>query len=259
VLNPLTHRKILKKGTPGRATIVSASVPARGASSFNMAMTLQVYVEGMTPYEVEDQWMVKSRDTEALGGSIPVKVDPEDSSRVAIDWDALRDEHEQQEAQRRAALAAQGPVTDPDAAAGGLLGALGLGASMGGMDNVQVSTTEVDARNDPELRAKLQEVLGYELTPGQEIRVEDPALQARIMQVVTAHYAQKKDGATATPTPTPTPAQATPTPAAAPEADPGDDADELLSRLERLTALRDAGALTPEEFAETKQKLLDAG
>ena len=250
MINPLTHRKILKKGTPGRASIVASSVPARGASSFNMAMTLQVYVEGMAPYEVEDQWMVKARDTEALGGSIPVKVDPEDPSRVAIDWDTLRDEHEQHEAQRRAALAAQGPVTDPNAAAaGGILGALGLGASVGGMDNVSVTTSEVDARNDPVLRAKLQEVLGYELTPGQEIRVEDPALQVRIMQVVNEHRAQQQAGATPAAAPQPSPA---------PE-DPGDGADELLSRLERLTALRDAGALTPEEFAETKQRLLDEG
>ena len=71
MINPFTHRRVLKHGTPGRATIVAASVPARGASMFNMAMTLQVYVEGRSPYEVEGQWMVKASDTEALSGSIP--------------------------------------------------------------------------------------------------------------------------------------------------------------------------------------------
>ena len=94
MLNPFTHRRILKKGTPGRATIVAASVPARDASMFNMALTLQVFVEGRTPYEVEGQWMVKASDIEALSGSIPVKVDPDDPEKVEIDWDALRAELE---------------------------------------------------------------------------------------------------------------------------------------------------------------------
>ena len=87
MINPFTHRRVLKHGTPGRATIVAASVPARGASMFNMAMTLQVFVEGRSPYEVEGQWMVKASDTEALSGSIPVKVDPDEPDKVAIDWD----------------------------------------------------------------------------------------------------------------------------------------------------------------------------
>lgn len=108
MLNPFTHRKVLKKGIPGRATIVAASTPARGATSFNMAMTLQVHAEGLTPYEVEDQWMVKAKDTEALHGSIPVKVDRDEPDKVAIDWDALREEHEQHKQRRRDALASGG-------------------------------------------------------------------------------------------------------------------------------------------------------
>lgn len=263
MINPLTHRKILKKGRPGRATVISSSVPERGASSFNVAMTLHVYVEGMSPYEVQEQWMVKARDYGALRGSIPVKVDAEDPTRVAIDWDTLRAEHEQQDDARRAALAAQGPVTDPDAAAAtGILGALGLGnlANMPGVGvdqqflssddvSVQGSTAAVDARDDPELRAKLQEALGYELVPGQSITVTDPAQQQLIMQVVSAHAAAKAAGA--------------PSPPAAPDAgdggDGGDDTGDLIARLERLTALRDAGALTPEEFESTKQRLLAEG
>lgn len=253
MINPWTHRRILKKGTPGRATIVARSVPARGASSFNMAMTLQVYVEGQVPYEVEDQWMVKARDNIALSGSIPVKVDPKDPSRVAIDWDTLRAEHAAEEQQRKDALAAQGPVGDPDtAAAMGLLDSLGLGdlartpgASVTVGEPVTVSPTQVDARHDPELRAKLQALLGVELTPGQTVTIDgsDPALQARILQTVTEHYAS---GA------------GTPPGAGDAAADrPRAADDDLVSGLERLTALRDAGALTPEEFATAKDRLLD--
>jgi hypothetical protein len=222
MLNPLTHRRILKKGTPGRATIVAASVPERGASMFNMAMTLQVFVEGRVPYEVEDQWMVKASDTEALSGSVPVKVDPDEPDKVAIDWDTLRAEHEAATQQRRAALAAQGPVQDLDDVAGG----------------VSSVSPVVDARGDPELRAKLEAVLGYELTPGSTIAVgeNDPALQMRIMQVIAEHQASR---------------------AAAPASPGPANDDELVARLERLTALHEAGALTDEEFAEAKRQMLD--
>jgi Short C-terminal domain len=110
MLNPLTHRKVLKKGTPGRATIVERGALDRGGTSFNLPMTLQVHVEGITPYEVEDQWMVKAKDTVALDGSIPIKVDPSDHEKVAIDWETLRAEYEQEVAARREALAAGGPA-----------------------------------------------------------------------------------------------------------------------------------------------------
>jgi Short C-terminal domain len=105
VLNPFTHRKVLKNGMPGRATIVTRGALDRGATSFNLPMTLQVHVEGVTPYEVEDQWMVKAKDTVALDGSIPVRVDRNDHGRVAIDWDGLRREHEEHVQARREALA----------------------------------------------------------------------------------------------------------------------------------------------------------
>ena len=61
MINPFTHRKILKKGMPGTATIIAMSMPEAGASTQNIAMTLQVRVEGMAPYEVEDQWMVSRK------------------------------------------------------------------------------------------------------------------------------------------------------------------------------------------------------
>lgn len=42
-------------------------------------------------------------------------------------------------------------------------------------------------------------------------------------------------------------------------AEPGDEAVDQLARLERLAALRDGGALTPEEFEAEKAKLLGPG
>ena len=220
MLNPLTHRKILKKGMAGVATIVEMGALDRGGTSFNLPMTLQVHVEGLTPYEVEGQWMVKAKDTVALSGQIPVKVDREDHEKVAIDWDAVRGQYEQHKAQRQQALAAQG-----DAFGGGA---------------VQGATPTIDMRNDPELREKIEKVLGRKLTPGtsEQVAENDPELQMRILQVVQEHAAQKAMGTA--------PAAGT----------AGGGGDDTVAQLERLAALKDSGALTETEFEREKQKIL---
>lgn len=104
MLNPLTHRRILKKGVPGRASIVERGVITSTATSFNLPMTLQVFVEGMTAYEVEDQWMVKADDVVGLSGQIPVMVHRGDPQKVAIDWDGVRAAYSARVADRRHAL-----------------------------------------------------------------------------------------------------------------------------------------------------------
>ena len=194
MLNPLAHRKILKKGMPGSATIVEKGMPPHaGGRNFNLPMTLQVHVEGITPYEVADEWMAKATDYVALVGSIPVMVDREDHARVAIDWEELRERHEQQVTARREALAADGPA--------------GAGAILGG---AQV----IDARNlNPE---QLQQMLG---------------------QLGARGGGQPTPGAEATASP----------------------ADDQLSQLERLSALRASGALTEEEFEQQKRRILGEG
>jgi hypothetical protein len=219
MLNPLSHRKILKKGMPGVATIVEMGALDRGGTSFNLPMTLQVHVEGITPYEVEDQWMVKAKDTVGLSGSIPVKVDPDNHDKVAIDWEGVRAQYEQQKATRQEALASGGGM---DAAA------------------AQGATPTIDMRNDPELRAKIEQVLGRKLTPGtsEQVAQDDPQLQMRIMQVVQQHMAEKAAG---------------PAPATGFGEDGGDD---TVARLERLAALKDSGALTEKEFEQEKRKIL---
>jgi Short C-terminal domain len=108
MLNPFTHKKVLRNGVPGRATIVEMGALDRGGTSFNLPMTLQIHVDGMTPYEVEDQWMVKAKDTIGLSGWIPVRVDRERPERVAIDWEGVRANYEQSKAARRDALASGG-------------------------------------------------------------------------------------------------------------------------------------------------------
>ena len=195
MLNPLTHRKVLKKGTPGRATIVERGALDRGGTSFNLPMTLQVHVEGITPYEIEDQWMVKAKDTVALDGSIPIKVDPSDHEKVAIDWETLRAEYEQEKAARREALAAGGPA----------------GAT------INFGTPQViDANADPQVMEQVGQMLG-------QMGISLDGQQA------TGFASDASTGG----------------------------ADDTISQLERLSALRASGALlSDEEFEEQKRRIL---
>jgi hypothetical protein len=232
MINPFTHRKILKKGMPGRGTIVSMAMPARGASSSNVPMTLQIQVEGLAPYEVEDQWMVSSKDTLGFGMALPVKVDRDDPNKVAIDWAQAREEHEAQTAARREALASQGPV-----AAGG---AVDPAAIMGGAAAMQGASPVIDMRNDPELRRKIEKIVGHELTPGssETVAENDPAMQMQILQVVQQHMAEKAAGGAG---------------------GSGGDSDDTIAQLERLNELRESGALTKKEFEEQKKRILGTG
>ncbi len=218
MINPFTHRKILKKGRAGKAVITAFTMPERGSSTQNLPITLEVHVEGRSPYMVEDQWMVSSKDSLGFGIEVPVKVDVDDPQKVAIDWKAAREVRAAEKGSRAAQLAAQPVVGSswPPAAGGG--------------------APVVDARNDPELRAKLEGVVGHSLEPGTEQTIDtsgDPALAARIMQVVSEHAASQAAGGGSS--------------------GPGED---TISKLERLSRLRDAGALTDEEFEEQKRALL---
>ena len=243
MLNPFAHRKILKKGKPGTGTIIAMSNREAGASSQNVAMTLQIRVEGMSPYEVEDQWMVSSKHSLGFGMALPVKVDPDKPQKVAIDWDAAAAQSASETAARRAALAAQGPV----AGAAPILDPLGGDSVFGGaLGNQQgfapPAEPSVDLRNDPELRAKIEKVIGRELTPGTTERLDfaaDPQMGAAVMQVIAQHQAEQQMRAM--------------NPAASP---PGGDPSDVVAQLERLDALRQSGALSQEEFDEQKKKLL---
>ena len=116
-------------------------------------------------------------------------------------------------------------------------------AAFGGATVQQAPTPAIDIRNDPELRRKLEAVLGCELVPGSTIQVAqgDPALQMRIMQTIQQHQMEKAMAAA--------PAPAAPATSAA-------GGDDMISQLERLSALRASGALTEEEFEAQKARIL---
>jgi len=124
MLNPLTHRrkqrKILANGIAGRARVVEMGAFPDSSSHvqwFRCRLTLHVQVEGVDPYEVEDEWLVPGKDTAALTlgetQPIPVVADPDDHQKVAIDWDGARRQYDEHKAARRDALASGGSIDPP--------------------------------------------------------------------------------------------------------------------------------------------------
>jgi hypothetical protein len=203
VLNPLTQRRILKHGIAGTAEVLHLAYQYGQSSLSNRQLALRVQVPGMDPYDVDGQWMVRGKYVDDLrrGSQIPVKVDPDDPSQVAIDWDRLAHPDPVE-----VTFTAPPQVTVYPQAV------------------VDVTPT-LDLRNDPELRRKIEAVVGHELTPGQTLSLaeNDPLMQQRILQVVQEHRA---------------------------------GTDDRISKLEALAKLRESGALTEAEFAAAKAKIL---
>ena len=68
--------------------IVGHGVPARGAQWFNLDIDMEIHVPGRAAYRVNNQYMVPAGATLGPGVRLPVKVDPNDPSKIAIDWSA---------------------------------------------------------------------------------------------------------------------------------------------------------------------------
>lgn len=77
---------LLANGIPGEGVIVSHGVPARGAQWFNLDIDMEVHVSGRAPYRVNNQYLVPAGATLGQGVKLPVKVDPNDPAKIAIDW-----------------------------------------------------------------------------------------------------------------------------------------------------------------------------
>ncbi|MBA2504865.1 MAG: SHOCT domain-containing protein [Thermoleophilaceae bacterium] len=60
--------------------------PARGAQRFNLDLDLEVHVPGWAAYRVAQQYIVPASAPLGQGVRLPVKVDPNDQAKLAIDW-----------------------------------------------------------------------------------------------------------------------------------------------------------------------------
>lgn len=81
------HARLMSGGIDGEATIIAMGTPARGATMFNLMIDLEVRLPGRDPYRIANQYLVPSSATLGIGVSLPVKVDPDDPAKIAIDWD----------------------------------------------------------------------------------------------------------------------------------------------------------------------------
>jgi hypothetical protein len=80
----------LANGIPGQGVIVAHGTPERGAQWFNMDIDLEVHVSGRRPYRVNNMYLVPAGATLGQGVTLPIKVDPNDPSKIAIDWDGAQ-------------------------------------------------------------------------------------------------------------------------------------------------------------------------
>jgi Short C-terminal domain len=82
--------QILENGIPGQGVIVAHGTPERGAQWFNLDIDLEVHVSGRRPYRVNNMYLVPAGATIGQGVTLPIKVDPNDPSKIAIDWDGAQ-------------------------------------------------------------------------------------------------------------------------------------------------------------------------
>jgi hypothetical protein len=104
VMDQRGQQKLLETGTPARAVVKEfrqqwdtdddALVSKQSVRWGNSQMTLEVRPEGGAPYEWSGEMWVRVKHYNALpgttivGSELPVKVDPADPQKVAVDWDA---------------------------------------------------------------------------------------------------------------------------------------------------------------------------
>jgi hypothetical protein len=82
--------EILANVISGQGVIVAHGTPERGAQWFNLDIDMEVHVSGRQPYRVNNMYMVPAGATIGQGVSLPIKVDPNDPAKIAIDWNSAQ-------------------------------------------------------------------------------------------------------------------------------------------------------------------------
>ncbi len=79
--------RLLAEGMPGTAIVCDMGTPERGATWFNLVLDLEVRPRTREPYRVANEYLVPAAVHLEPGIELPVRIDPEDPSKLAIDWD----------------------------------------------------------------------------------------------------------------------------------------------------------------------------
>jgi hypothetical protein len=80
------QNRLLAEGIPGTAIIREMGTPERGATWFNLTLDLEVHPKTREPYRVANEYLVPAAVHLEPGVELPVKVDPADPAKLAIDW-----------------------------------------------------------------------------------------------------------------------------------------------------------------------------
>ena len=147
--------RLLTEGIAAQGVIVGMGTPARGATTYNLDIDLEVHVPGRAPYRVANQYMVPSAAQIGPGVTLPVRVDAADQSKVAIDWNQAARNPE-----RGAVRPAGADATTPAPAA-----AAPAGAPAAGVDPVAelerlAKLKESGALTDSEFEQQKARILG---------------------------------------------------------------------------------------------------
>ena len=219
---------------PGKAVVQAASQPPDAASSYNVSMWLDVYVEGRDPYRVKHGCMVRAGKHPWPGTTLPVEVDREKPERLRVLWDEVLT------VDQRMATGAPGQSTSVDVDAGAGAGALEF-------QSVTSQTMPVmDLRNNPDLRAKVLAMLkskGVDVSAaerGEHVPMTFTGPRAAEIQQELVKIMQSEAAGSAS----------------APPADPAEATDGTLERLEKLGKLRAEGVLSEDEFQAQKARIL---
>lgn len=284
MLNPFANRKLLKRGETVRAQIVEMSAREHGAEPSKVTMALAVDFRGGV-YEVRDRWMIPGTEPIGVDSKIWVAVDPENHHRVAIDWDRTRADYQERTNPRRRVFAAGIPV--PVTKVKAALEQAGETAPVELVKEVELPVeveepepevepepAEIAAVPDEDEADRLLAPLGAPPHPlagmsmhERELLSEHPSLpiaeptppvtppvpapKRRKSDVIKAKPAKRRKRAATKPPPGPVAPAPEPT-----RASRASDDDDLTSKLERLAALHDAGALTDGEFSAAKAHVL---
>jgi hypothetical protein len=186
-------------------------------------MNLVVSVPGHAAFPLAESFIVRVDRWPQAGMVLPIEASQKDPTRFKILWDEMASHHDSvaAQAQQLAAQMNQGPV--PPAGFPGT--AVGQPVVM--VDGRPATPAEIQA---------YEAQTGLDLDGDGRIAGGQPAPPGGIASIIAA-----ATGAAA-------PAPSTPPPAAG--------ADDRIEALERLVALRDAGALTEAEFQAEKARLL---
>jgi Short C-terminal domain len=206
----------------GTATVTAATEPTGMRSPQEVRMTLTVSGLGYDPFTIEHAEKCHTDRWPKVGTSLPVVFDSERRERLEVQWDDVRPGEAPAQAAPAAAQPAQAqpaPATGIPPEAQGVVDQ--LTQAFGGAQvtrNVQVVSMSGAPEAAKEAIRSVESMTGMDLDG--DGRIGGPA------------------GSLAPP----------------PGAQPAQD---TVSRLERLAALHKQGALTDDEFAQQKKRLLD--